>query len=50
MTAATQAPSGGRIENGLLVDAAQALIDDVDFVDDTDPTWRGLVASAVDEA
>ena len=27
VTAATQAPSGGRIENGLLVDAAQELID-----------------------
>lgn len=30
--------------------AAVALMDDVDLVDDTDPTWRDLVASAVDEA
>ncbi|MGO4409720.1 MULTISPECIES: hypothetical protein [unclassified Brevundimonas] len=28
--------------------AAVALMDDVDLVDDTDPTWRDLVASAVD--
>lgn len=27
---------------------AVALMDDVDLVDDTDPTWRDLVASAVD--
>ena len=27
---------------------AVALLDDVDLVDDTDPTWRDLVASAVD--
>lgn len=30
--------------------AAVALMDDVDLVDDTDPTWRDLVASAVDGA
>ncbi|MND97665.1 hypothetical protein D3C80_899900 [compost metagenome] len=30
-------------------DGAVALLDDVDLVDDTDPTWRALVASAVDE-
>ncbi|MFC3071026.1 hypothetical protein [Phenylobacterium soli] len=30
--------------------SAVALIDDVDLVDDTDPTWRDLVARAVDEA
>jgi hypothetical protein len=30
--------------------AAVALLDDVDLVDDTDPTWRNLVASAVDPA
>lgn len=29
-------------------DGAVALLDDVDLVDDTDPTWRDLVASAVD--
>ena len=29
---------------------AVALMDDVDLVDDTDPTWRDLVASAVDGA
>lgn len=28
--------------------SAVALLDDVDLVDDTDPTWRALVASAVD--
>ncbi|MNR68448.1 hypothetical protein D3C85_1930030 [compost metagenome] len=28
---------------------AVALMDDVDLVDDTDPTWRDLVAAAVDE-
>ena len=28
-------------------DSAVALLDDVDLVDDTDPTWRALVASAV---
>lgn len=27
-----------------------ALLDDVDLVDDTDPTWRQLVAGAVGEA
>ena len=30
--------------------SAVALIDDVDLVDDTDPTWRDLVARAVDGA
>jgi hypothetical protein len=30
-------------------DGAVALLDDVDLVDDTDPAWRALVASAVDE-
>lgn len=29
-------------------DSAVALLDDVDLVDDTDPTWRDLVARAVD--
>ncbi|WP_304180047.1 hypothetical protein [Phenylobacterium aquaticum] len=29
-------------------DSAVALLDDCDLVDDTDPTWRALVASAVD--
>ena len=29
-------------------DAAVALLDDVDLVDDTDPTWRDLVANAID--
>ncbi len=29
---------------------AVALMDDVDLVDDTDPTWRDLVANAVDDA
>ena len=28
--------------------AAVALMDDVDLVDDTDPTWRDLVANAID--
>lgn len=28
-------------------EGAVALMDDVDLVDDTDPTWRGLVESAV---
>lgn len=28
--------------------AAVALMDDVDWVDDTDPTWRDLVTRAVD--
>ena len=27
---------------------AVALMDDVDLVDDTDPTWRDLVANAID--
>ena len=30
--------------------AAVALLDDVDLVDDTDPTWRALVEHAVDGA
>jgi hypothetical protein len=30
--------------------SAVALLDDVDIVDDTDPTWRGLVENAVDGA
>jgi hypothetical protein len=30
-------------------EAAVALLDDVDLVDDTDPTWRDLVARAVGE-
>jgi len=28
-------------------EGAVALLDDVDLVDDTDPTWRGLVEAAV---
>ena len=31
-------------------DSAVALLDDVDLVDDTDPTWRALVERAVDGA
>lgn len=31
-------------------ESAVALLDDVDLVDDTDPTWRELVAGAVDGA
>lgn len=31
-------------------DSAVALLDDVDLVDDTDPTWRDLVARAVGDA
>lgn len=31
-------------------DAAVALLDDVDLVDDTDPTWRDLVERAIDPA
>jgi hypothetical protein len=30
--------------------SAVALLDDVDLVDDTDPTWISLVESAVDDA
>jgi hypothetical protein len=30
--------------------SAVALLDDVDLVDDTDPTWRALVESAVEGA
>ncbi len=30
--------------------SAVALLDDVDLVDDTDPTWRALVTSAVEGA
>ena len=29
--------------------SAVALLDDVDLVDDTDPTWRELVANAVED-
>lgn len=29
--------------------SAVALLDDVDLVDDTDPTWRALVESAVED-
>ncbi|WP_453977875.1 hypothetical protein [Brevundimonas sp. Marseille-Q4549] len=29
-------------------DAVVALMDDVDLVDDTDPTWRELVTNAID--
>ncbi len=29
-------------------DSAVALLDDVDLVDDTDPTWRALVEAAID--
>ena len=29
-------------------DSAVALMDDVDLVDDTDPTWRALVENAID--
>jgi hypothetical protein len=29
--------------------AAVALLEDCDLVDDTDPTWRDLVAKAVEE-
>jgi hypothetical protein len=29
-------------------EAAVALLEDIDLVDDTDPTWRSLVAGAVD--
>ena len=31
-------------------DAVVVLLDDVDLVDDTDPTWRALVAGAIDPA
>jgi hypothetical protein len=31
-------------------DAVVALLDDVDLVDDTDPTWRDLVTRAIDPA
>ncbi|MGA0605847.1 hypothetical protein ACO2Q0_07580 [Phenylobacterium sp. VNQ135] len=31
-------------------EGAVALLDDVDLVDDTDPTWRDLVSRAVDSA
>jgi len=31
-------------------ESAVALLEDVDLVDETDPTWRDLVARAVDEA
>ena len=29
-------------------DAVVALLEDVDLVDDTDPTWSALVAGAID--
>jgi len=45
-------PDGDAMEVlGLILpdgDSAVALLDDVDLVDDTDPTWRQLVISAVD--
>jgi hypothetical protein len=45
-------PDGDLIEVlGLILPdggGAVALLDDVDLVDDTDPTWRDLVARAVD--
>jgi len=48
------APDGETMEVlGLILpdgSSAVALLDDVDLVDDTDPTWRDLVAKAVDEA
>jgi hypothetical protein len=47
-------PEGERLEVlGLILPdggAVVALLEDVDLVDDTDPTWRELVANAVDEA
>ncbi|WP_309092701.1 hypothetical protein [Phenylobacterium sp.] len=47
-------PDGEEMEVlGLILpdgDAAVALLDDVDLVDDTDPTWRDLVTRAVDGA
>jgi hypothetical protein len=47
-------PDGERMEVlGLILpdgDAVVALLEDVDLVDDTDPTWRNLVAHAVDDA
>jgi len=45
-------PDGDTMEVlGLILpdgDSAVALLDDVDLVDDTDPTWRQLVISAID--
>ena len=45
-------PDGDEMEViGLILpdgESAVALLEDVDLVDDTDPTWRGLVAGAVD--
>ena len=45
-------PDGDQMEVlGLILPdggGAVALLDDVDLVDDTDPTWRDLVARAVD--
>lgn len=45
-------PEGDRMEVlGLILpdgDAVVALLDDVDLVDDADPTWRDLVARAVE--
>jgi hypothetical protein len=47
-------PEGERLEVlGLILpdgDSAVALLDDVDLVDDTDPTWRELVSGAIDPA
>lgn len=47
-------PDGERMEVlGLILPdggSAVALLDDVDLVDDSDPTWRELVAGAVDPA
>ena len=49
-----EGPDGERMEVlGLILPdggAAVALLEDVDLVDDTDPTWRDLVAHAVDGA
>jgi hypothetical protein len=49
-----EGPDGERFEVlGLILPdggSAVALLEDVDLVDDTDPTWRDLVARAVDDA
>ena len=46
-------PDGERLEVlGLILPdggSVVALLEDVDLVDDTDPTWRDLVARAVDD-
>ena len=51
---AHSSPEGERMEVlGLILPdgaSAVALLDDVDLVDDSDPTWRDLVTHAVDEA